>query len=718
MLEGLEVTEVRYSTLLTGVETFRLDSEYYRREYIEIEHYINAHPNLFCKFSDLGVAVDCSAFYGGIEPLYGLGSIPLIRVQNVKDTIDYTNCVTLPLLTEPQHSTLKTVEEGDIVITKGGSIGFVGYVTERAYASRDLIFLKSSALEESHRIFLFLYLSSHFAFKQLIRSSSQCAQPHLTITLVKNFDILKAQEGLVKRCSQLYKRHRETLSLSKFLYSSAESYLLECLGMQDFVANPDAYNVKTLKESFLESGRIDAEYYLPKYEDYFNAVSAYDGGVAPLCEVCTIQDGNYTPEDKQTYRYIELANIGKSGDITGCLCEKGEDLPTRARRLVMTGDVIVSSIEGSLGSCALVTEDYDHALCSTGFYVVRSAHINSETLLTLFKSQPIQQLLKKGCSGTILTGIGKQEFEQIPIPLIRPEVQAEIAQHIQHSFALRKEASQLLEEAKLSVERAIEIGGGKLLIYNELQNKASQEERLAMYLLLKDLGLLAEKSPRHKVVATEKKLSASFFASGRLDAEYYQPKYDYLDGQLSQLPTQRLGAIVDIRKSIEPGSEAYQAKGIPFVRVSDLNKFGLETPSVCLDRATYATALRPQKDTILLSKDGSVGIAYKVEDDTDVITSGAILHLSVKEKSVLPDYLTLVLNSPIVKMQAERDAGGSIIQHWKPSEIEQVVIPILAPDIQQKLSEQVSKSFALRREAGALLAEAKAMVERAIEATA
>lgn len=102
----------------------------------------------------------------------------------------------------------------------------------------------------------------------------------------------------------------------------------------------------------------------------------------------------------------------------------------------------------------------------------------------------------------------------------------------------------------------------------------------------------------------------------------------------------------------------------------------------------------------------------------DVITSGAILHLSVKAKGILPDYLTLVLNSPIVKMQAERDAGGSIIQHWKPSEIAQVVIPILPIEIQQKLSEQVSKSFALRRDAHALLGEAKAMVERAIESTA
>lgn len=714
-MEGLEATEVRFSTLLTGVETFRLDSEYYRREYIEIESYIKSQPNLFCKFSDLGVTVDCSAFYAGIEPLYGSGNIPLIRVQNVKYSIDYDNCATLPFLTEPQYSTLKVVEEGDIVITKGGSIGFVGYVTKRAYASRDLIFLKTSSLPESHRIFLYLYLSSPFAFKQLIRSSSQCAQPHLTITLVKDFDILKAQELLIEGCSQLYKKHREALYLSQALYSSAENYLLECLGMQDFAANPDAYNVKSLKESFLESGRIDAEYYLPKYEDYIKAVSAYAGGVAPLGKVCSIKDSNYTPEHSMKYRYIELANIGKSGEITDCMYENGEDLPTRARRIVTQGDVIVSSIEGSLGSCALVTDDYDNALCSTGFYVVQSAQINSETLLTLFKSFPIQQLLKKGCSGTILTGIGKQEFESIPIPLIHPEVQEEIAQHIQRSFALRKEASQLLEEAKLSVEQAIEIGGGNWLKYNRLQESAKREERLAKYLLFKDLGLIEEKEDHHKIVVMEKKLSASFFVSGRLDAEYYQPKYDYLDRQLSILTTRYLGDIVEIRKSIEPGSEAYQAEGVPFVRVSDLSKFGIETPSICLDRATYATALRPHKDTILLSKDGSVGIAYKVKDDIDMITSGALLHLSVKGKEVLSDYLTLVLNSPIVKMQAERDAGGSIIQHWKPSEIEKVVIPVLPLNIQKEISKKIQESFRLRKEAGELLEKAKQLVEDAIE---
>lgn len=259
------------------------------------------------------------------------------------------------------------------------------------------------------------------------------------------------------------------------------------------------------------------------------------------------------------------------------------------------------------------------------------------------------------------------------------------------------------------------MGGGKSLIYNYLQERIVKCERLAMWLLFKELCVVGETQKQQKAVVIEKRLSQSFLSCGRLDAEHYQPKYDYLDTQLSSIPTKRLGEVVDIRKSIEPGSEAYREKGVPFVRVADLGKFGLDSPSVYLDRKAFSTAPRPKKNTILLSKDGSVGIAYKMDEDSEVITSGAILHLSVKDKNVLPDYLTLLLNSPIVRMQAERDAGGSIIQHWKPSEIAQVVIPILPIHIQQKLSEQVSRSFILRRESRALVDKAKLMVEQTIE---
>lgn len=230
--------------------------------------------------------------------------------------------------------------------------------------------------------------------------------------------------------------------------------------MTEFSANPDAYNIKTLKESFLETGRFDSEYYLPKYEDYVHLVQSYPDGYSLIGDICEIKDTNYTPEDGVKYKYIELANIGKSGEVIGYDEQLGENLPTRARRVVHSGDVIVSSVEGSLDSCALITSEYDNALCSTGFYVLQSSALNPETLLTLFKSQLIQNLMKKGCSGTILTAISKSELEKIPMPVVRQEIQDEIAKHIRKSFELRAEAVQLLENAKLTIESAIENGGG------------------------------------------------------------------------------------------------------------------------------------------------------------------------------------------------------------------------------------------------------------------
>lgn len=209
-------------------------------------------------------------------------------------------------------------------------------------------------------------------------------------------------------------------------------------------------------------------------------------------------------------------------------------------------------------------------------------------------------------------------------------------------------------------------------------------------------------------------LRNSFHASGRLDAEYYQPQYDVLFKLLEQYDTKMLGELVVISKSIEPGSDYYLTDGVPFVRVADLTKLGVTKPSIYLDKEIFKEVIRPKQDTILMSKDGSIGIAYKVEKDEDFITSGAILHLQIIDDNILPDYLTLVINSKVVQMQAERDAGGSIIQHWKPSEISNVVIPILPMEKQQEISQKVQESFRLRNESKHLLNVAKTAVEIAI----
>lgn len=222
----------------------------------------------------------------------------------------------------------------------------------------------------------------------------------------------------------------------------------------------------------------------------------------------------------------------------------------------------------------------------------------------------------------------------------------------------------------------------------------------------------------HKEVFSIKSFSESFGISGRIDAEYYQAKYDDLFARLKKFKCERLGNIVKIKKSIEPGSEVYVEEGIPFVRISDIDKFGVSEPPIKLpeDVTNNVKSLFPKKDTILLTKDGSCGIAYKVEEDSKFITSSALLHLTIKDTTeIIPDYLTLVLNSKIVQLQAERDTGGSIIQHWKPSKIENVMIPILDVEIQKEFAVEIRKAFALLDNSNNELLKAIRIIESTIE---
>ena len=65
-------------------------------------------------------------------------------------------------------------------------------------------------------------------------------------------------------------------------------------------------------------------------------------------------------------------------------------------------------------------------------------------------------------------------------------------------------------------------------------------------------------------------------------------------------------------------------------------------------------------------------------------------------------------------MQAERDAGGSTINHWKKSETENVIIPIVEKEKQEQISKLLIESETLRNESKSILEKAVKSVEAAI----
>ncbi len=428
--------------------------------------------------------------------------------------------------------------------------------------------------------------------------------------------------------------------------------------------------------------RLDAEYFSKDYLAAERQLAAF--GATPLGDCVT--DGIHTSIDydgKSPVRLVSamspqenVFDLSRNARISEAMHK------ANPRTALRKGDVIVSTV-GTIGNAAVVDESVLPANCDRHVGIIRKDGYSSYVLSTFLLSRYGKAQTIRESTGNVQLSLFIYKLRELCIPNFSSEFQSQIERRVKTAHAKLHEADKVYREAE--------------------------------QMLLAELGFDGW-SPTQESVSV--KNCSDFIAAGRFDAEYFQPKYDELFALLGKCFTRNLGGaggLVGILRSSEPGSDAYSDKGVPFVRIADFSEMGITPPEIYLPPEVCADIPRPRKDTILLSKDGSVGIAYKVEKDLGMVTSSGILHLFVKDPAVLPDYLTLVLNSPIARLQAERDAGGSIIQHWKQSEIERVKIPLLPIPDQEHLADKVRSSFALRAESRWLLDLAKLIVETAIE---
>ena len=247
-------------------------------------------------------------------------------------------------------------------------------------------------------------------------------------------------------------------------------------------------------------------------------------------------------------------------------------------------------------------------------------------------------------------------------------------------------------------------------------NKSKQIYAQVQTLLLDELGL-ADWQPKQQLTFV-KNFSDTEHAE-RIDADYFQPKYDQIVDAIKNYAGgwDTLGNLVTLKKCVEVGSKEYLETGIPFVRVSNLSPFEI-TREKYISEELYAeiTEHQPKQGEILFSKDATPGIAYYSREVPEkMIPAGGILRLKSKTDKIGNEYLTLVLNSILTQEQVNRDVGGSVILHWRPDQVAGTVIPILHQEKQAEIEQKVIESFRLRKRAKDLLEYAKRAVEIAIE---
>ncbi|EKT7745502.1 restriction endonuclease subunit S [Campylobacter coli] len=456
----LEISVLKLSEVQKDNESKRIDSEFFKKEYFDAMETMQLNQVEY-----LGDNMKFNSRYS--QPKYDETSkIKVINSQYIRNEyIDYENA---------KSGYGKIVPKESVLINATG-VGTLGRVFINILdfdfsidSHINVIVVKNKTYLNPY--FLAIFLQSYYGQIQIIRYySGTSGQIEIYPRDFNYFKIPIFPMEFQLEIQNLVKDSHKALEESKELYKKAEETLYLELGLDpknplqslldSKTNNPTKslnISIHTLKESFLKTGRLDSEYYQSKYEDIEKFIKSYPNGYDSFSNIINNKDTNFTPKNNENYSYIELANIGNNGNISEPISDLGKNLPTRARRIVSKGDVIISSIEGSLSSCALITQEFDKHLVSTGFFVLNSKLLNGETLLVMFKSQIFQEYLKKFPSGTILCAINKEELSKILIPKIDSTTQEKIAKYIQESFNLRKKSKQLLDNAKNKVEEQIQ----------------------------------------------------------------------------------------------------------------------------------------------------------------------------------------------------------------------------------------------------------------------
>lgn len=451
-MKGLEVSEVRFSELNNE---HRIDAEYFSKE------------NL-----------------AGIKRLSDFGTFQIGDIAEVTDgihtSIDYdeNSRVNLISATSPKENVFDlsrgafisekahaenprtALRKNDVIISTVGTIGNCAVVDDSILPANSDRHVGIIRIKDDYSPYILsTFLLSKYGRMQTLRESTGNVQLNLFIYKLRELQIPDFSTDFQSQIESLVKSAHAKLSESRSLYTQAEDTLLSELGLKNWQPKNGNINVKTLKESFLSSGRLDAEYYQSKYDEIETKIKKYHGGFQSLINyVSDYSTGQ--PFDSNLFtdcgcNVIRINNI-KNGelDLSNAVCVPIESIDVDMKDLVKKNDILIS-MSGTIGNCCVIRENIFAAINQRILKIVPKNYDSNVLCLVIDSIIGKTQFDRIGTGG-VQTNISSKDMFQILIPKLPISIQTEISANIQQSFALKAESKRLLEEAKLMVEQELE----------------------------------------------------------------------------------------------------------------------------------------------------------------------------------------------------------------------------------------------------------------------
>ena len=135
--------------------------------------------------------------------------------------------------------------------------------------------------------------------------------------------------------------------------------------------------------------------------------------------------------------YIDVGNVDSSGRVSELASYRFEDAPSRARRRVRDGDVIISTVRTYLQAITQIREPSDNLVVSTGFAVVRPRPDRFDARYCRFALREPAFLaeVERRSVGVSYPAINATDLADIPISVHPLQTQRAIADHLDRETA-------------------------------------------------------------------------------------------------------------------------------------------------------------------------------------------------------------------------------------------------------------------------------------------
>ncbi len=196
-------------------------------------------------------------------------------------------------------------------------------------------------------------------------------------------------------------------------------------------------------------GRIDYDFYSPSNRNILNSLEKNSVRLGDIVSIVKTRSPKLKNKER-IVEYVELSDINThSFEIINSTSCAVYELPSRATYELKDGDIITGIAGNSVGTrkhaTALVTEEYDGAICTNGFRVLRSPKVNPYYLLYYLHSEMFLKQMMMYRTGAAIPNVSDSDLSNILVFLPSEEKVEEIGNKIKETFELRTKSRRILE---------------------------------------------------------------------------------------------------------------------------------------------------------------------------------------------------------------------------------------------------------------------------------